>query len=185
VRSAFPKPKINTRATQSGPTAHVPSALAGKQRKGQRPQGRLNGGTRESVRGDGRRVIEMDHGITVYPPAEDGEPWRAVFPENGQRRHRQAGTELGAGDWMLTQPRAPTAKLMPNLRAASSPSSALAGPCGRGGVHHLLHVRDRDVLAGDGCDDRGDEPLAQPHLSMGVLVGPLPDRATRRCLNSR
>jgi integrase len=35
----------------------------------------------------------MDHGITVYPPARDGDPWRAVFLENGERRHRQAATE--------------------------------------------------------------------------------------------
>jgi hypothetical protein len=44
--------------------------------------------------------------------------------------------------------------------------------CGRGGVHRLLHVRDLDVLAGDGRDDRGDEPLAQPPLGVGVLAGP-------------
>jgi hypothetical protein len=38
-------------------------------------------------------VIEMEHGITVYPPEADGEPWRAVFIENGARRFRQAATE--------------------------------------------------------------------------------------------
>jgi integrase len=29
----------------------------------------------------------------VYPPEADGEPWRAVFTENGQRRYRQGATE--------------------------------------------------------------------------------------------
>jgi hypothetical protein len=29
----------------------------------------------------------------VYPPQEDGEPWRAVFVENGRRRFREAVTE--------------------------------------------------------------------------------------------
>ena len=38
-------------------------------------------------------MIELDHGVTVYPPQADGEPWRAVFTENGQRRYRQAATE--------------------------------------------------------------------------------------------
>jgi integrase len=41
----------------------------------------------------GRVVIEMGHGITVYPPDETGSPWRAVFLENGARRFRQAATE--------------------------------------------------------------------------------------------
>jgi hypothetical protein len=40
-----------------------------------------------------RLIIEMDYGITVYPPETDGSPWRAVFPENGVRHFRQAATE--------------------------------------------------------------------------------------------
>ena len=40
-----------------------------------------------------REVIEMKFGITVYPPKANGEPWRAVFTENGRRRFRQASTE--------------------------------------------------------------------------------------------
>jgi integrase len=43
--------------------------------------------------GSARPVIEMDYGITVYPPEADGEPWRAVFIGNGVRRFRQAATE--------------------------------------------------------------------------------------------
>jgi hypothetical protein len=38
-------------------------------------------------------VIEVEGGITVYPPEAEGEPWRAVFTENGQRRYRQGATE--------------------------------------------------------------------------------------------
>jgi hypothetical protein len=53
----------------------------------------VDGDARESARSDGRTVIEMGHGITVYPPAEEGEPWRAVFVENGRRRYRQAASE--------------------------------------------------------------------------------------------
>jgi hypothetical protein len=29
----------------------------------------------------------------VYPPGADAEPWRAVFIEDGQRRHRRGATE--------------------------------------------------------------------------------------------
>jgi hypothetical protein len=35
----------------------------------------------------------MDSGILVYPPEAEGEPWRAVFTENGQRKYRQGATE--------------------------------------------------------------------------------------------
>jgi integrase len=51
------------------------------------------GEARGSVRDADRTVIELDHGVTVYPPQADGERWRAVFVENGQRRYRQAATE--------------------------------------------------------------------------------------------
>jgi hypothetical protein len=37
-------------------------------------------------------VIELEFGILVYAPETDGEPWRAVFAENGQRRYRQGAT---------------------------------------------------------------------------------------------
>jgi integrase len=40
-----------------------------------------------------RRVIDMGCGVTVYPPEAEGEPWRAVWVENGRRRFRQAATE--------------------------------------------------------------------------------------------
>ena len=50
------------------------------------------------------------------------------------------------------------------------------GALARGGrgVDRLLHVGDLDVLAGDGGDDRGHEPLAQPPLGVGVLGRPRP-----------
>jgi hypothetical protein len=38
-------------------------------------------------------VIELDFGVLVYPPEAGGEPWRAVFTENGQRKYRQGATE--------------------------------------------------------------------------------------------
>ena len=38
-------------------------------------------------------VVEVEGGITVYPPQRGGDRWRAVFTENGRRRYREAGTE--------------------------------------------------------------------------------------------
>ena len=55
----------------------------------------MSGGARESVRQPDRLVVEVGLGILVYPPQAAGEPWRAVFTENGQRRFRQAATEAG------------------------------------------------------------------------------------------
>jgi hypothetical protein len=53
----------------------------------------VTGDARESVRDTGHPVIELDFGILVYPPETDGEPWRATFTEDGQRRFRQGATE--------------------------------------------------------------------------------------------
>jgi integrase len=40
-----------------------------------------------------RPVIDLEWGITVYPPRKQGEPWRAVWVEDGRRRFREAVTE--------------------------------------------------------------------------------------------
>ena len=41
--------------------------------------------TRAATRGDGE-VIELDLGITVYPPRDKGGRWRAVWHEDGVRK---------------------------------------------------------------------------------------------------
>jgi len=41
----------------------------------------------------GRVVIELEWGVTVYPAREEGDRWRAVWYENGQRRQCEAVTE--------------------------------------------------------------------------------------------
>src|ERR1700733_7255133 len=43
--------------------------------------------------GDDRVVLEVGYGITVYPPVEEGERWRAVWYEDGQRRPAEAVRE--------------------------------------------------------------------------------------------
>ena len=40
-----------------------------------------------------RPVIDLEWGITVYPPRQQGDPWRAVWVEDGRRRFREAVTE--------------------------------------------------------------------------------------------
>jgi len=67
---------------------------AGRPGAGCPPRGpRVSGEARDSVRQSARPVIELDFGILVYPPETGGEPWRAVFTENGQRKCRQGATE--------------------------------------------------------------------------------------------
>src|ERR1039458_4126257 len=88
------KPKINTKTTQparSGASRRAPG------RGKARGSARVSGETRVALRGSDRVVIEVGGGITVSPPREAGEPWRAVWAEDGRRRFREAGTEAGLG----------------------------------------------------------------------------------------
>ena len=93
AQSAPARTKINTKVTQPAPgtvlTAPGRAARAGPPAAGPR----VSGEERDSVRQPDRPVIELDFGILVYPPETGGEPWRAVFTENGQRRFRQGATE--------------------------------------------------------------------------------------------
>jgi hypothetical protein len=53
--------------------------------------------TRAATRGDGE-VIELDLGITVYPPRQEGGRWRAVWLEDGERQQCESvsGEKLAA-----------------------------------------------------------------------------------------
>ena len=48
--------------------------------------------TRAATRGDGE-VIELDLGITVYPPKDRGGRWRAVWHEDGERQQCESVSE--------------------------------------------------------------------------------------------
>lgn len=48
--------------------------------------------TRSATRRDGN-VIELDHGITVYPPRSSGGRWRAVWYEDGERNQCESVSE--------------------------------------------------------------------------------------------
>jgi len=43
-----------------------------------------------------RMVVELDHGVTVYPAREPGGRWRAVWYEDGRRRQCEAASEVEA-----------------------------------------------------------------------------------------
>jgi hypothetical protein len=93
AQSALARTKINTKVTQPAP-GQPSRRPAGRPKPGRPPKGsRVSGDTRESVRQPDRPVIELEFGILVYPPETDGEPWRAVFTENGRRKFRQGATE--------------------------------------------------------------------------------------------
>jgi hypothetical protein len=48
--------------------------------------------TRAATRGDGE-VIELDLGITVYPPRGKGGRWRAVWHDDGERQQCESVSE--------------------------------------------------------------------------------------------
>src|SRR5215475_12291022 len=52
----------------------------------------VRGTGRAATRGGGE-VIELEHGITVYPAREEGGRWRAVWHENGERQQCEARSE--------------------------------------------------------------------------------------------
>jgi hypothetical protein len=95
---------------------------------------RVSGEARDSVRQPDRPVIELDFGILVYPPETGGEPWRAVFSENGQRRFRQGATE---------------AKLAAKLEKVRERLQADAANTERPGADLIRHYLDPDRLPAD------------------------------------
>ncbi len=93
AHAAAERTKINTEVTKVA-SGHGSRRPAGARTVARPPKGpRVSGSARESVRQPDRPVPELEFGILVYPPDADGEPWRAIFTENGQRRFLQGATE--------------------------------------------------------------------------------------------
>ena len=134
AQAALTRTKINTKPTQLARKADP--AFQGRPRAGRPSQGhRVSGDARSSARDASRVVVGLEHGITVYLPEADGEPWRAVFRENGQRRCRQGATE---------------AKLAAKLEKVRERLAACALNMELPGVALLAHYLDPDRLpAGD------------------------------------
>jgi integrase len=97
VLEAPPQSKIPTKIPQpsragarrpAGPARGGPRSL-----RAARPGALLLGDARPATRGDGRVVLELECGVTVYPARGEGGRWRAVWMENGTRRQCEAATE--------------------------------------------------------------------------------------------
>lgn len=140
ARVAPSRTKINTEVTQLA--SRQPSRRSpGRVQPGRpaRQPARVGGDARGSVRDPSRQVVEMDCGITVYPPEMEGEPWRAVFTENGQRRYRQAATE---------------ARLAAKLEKVRERLEADAPNLERPGADLITYYLDPDRLPPDRCWSR-------------------------------
>ena len=100
-------------------------------------------------------MIELEHGITVYPPEADGEPWRAVFVENGARRFRQGATE---------------AKLVGKLEKVRERLVVEASNMERPGADLIAHYLAPDRLP---VEDRWSRKHAWPTLGSPGSTGSL------------
>jgi hypothetical protein len=84
--------KIPTKSPQ--PARGRASRPAGRVADVHRPPARfLVGGAGCAATRGGGEVIELEHGITVYPAREGNGRWRAVWYEDGERQQCQAATE--------------------------------------------------------------------------------------------
>src|SRR5258708_34721575 len=89
-------PKSTTKNPQGpGPGAKGPAPAGVRARRAAQGAALVNGDLREGNRGEGRVVVEVAGGITVYPARHAGDRWRAVWYEDGQRRQGQSVTETG------------------------------------------------------------------------------------------
>ena len=87
--------KIPTESPQlaRGPASRARKAAAARTKATGPAAGRVVGvDTRAATRGDGE-VIELDLGITVYPPRDKGGRWRAVWHEDGERQQCESVSE--------------------------------------------------------------------------------------------
>ncbi len=96
ARTALSYPKITTKNPQQprvGGKGLTPAGV--RARRAAQGAVLVSGDPREGTRGEGRVVVEVAGGITVYPARHAGDRWRAVWYENGQRRQCQSVTEAG------------------------------------------------------------------------------------------
>jgi integrase len=93
AQSAPARAKIPTENPQPPrPGASGPAARTRSARTSSRPAV-LSGTGRAATRSSGRVVVELEWGVTVYPARREGDRWRAVWYENGQRRQCEAVAE--------------------------------------------------------------------------------------------
>jgi integrase len=92
VQAASPSSKIPTTSPQ--PSSGKAARRAGRASAVRPAPGRvLTSGTGRAATRGGGEVIELEHGITVYPAREDHGRWRAVWQEDGKREQCEAASE--------------------------------------------------------------------------------------------
>jgi hypothetical protein len=121
--------KIPTKSPQPG---RKPARAAGRAKAGRPAPGRVlaTGTGRAAARGGGE-VIELEHGITVYPAREEPGRWRAVWYEDGQRQQCEAASEE---------------KLAARLEKVTERLAAGAPDMKRPGAALIAHYLDPDRL---------------------------------------
>jgi integrase len=133
AQSASVRTKIPTKNPQPAP-ARVTRPARPQARRAARSRAFASGAGRPATRGDGNPVIELEHGITVYPAREGRDRWRAVWHENGKRRQCEAVSEE---------------RLAARLEKVSERLSADAPNMERTGADLTAHYLDPDRLPAD------------------------------------
>jgi integrase len=114
-------PSRTRKPTKNPQPARAGASSPARARAGRAPRGLVfaGGAGRPATRGDGNPVIELEHGITVYPAREGQDRWRAVWYENGSRRQCEAvsGERLAARLEKVTERLAADAPNMERLGA--------------------------------------------------------------------
>ncbi|HXS67143.1 MAG TPA: hypothetical protein VN767_30160 [Streptosporangiaceae bacterium] len=93
----------------------------------------VSGTWRAAARGEGE-VIELEHGITVYPARSEGGRWRAVWQEDGKRQQCEAASQE---------------RLVGKLEKVTERLAADASNMKRPGVDLIAHYLDPDRLPAD------------------------------------
>jgi integrase len=187
IPTKIPQP---ARAGANRPTS--PAGGAPRSRRAAQPGVQLRGNARAANRRDGRVVVEVEGGVTVYPAREQGGRWRAVWYEDGVRRQCEAASEdrlaarlekvterLMADAPNLERPGADLIAwyLSPDRHPAARPWSAKHADTQR----RLCERFAAPVLAAITCQD-----IKVAHMQRAVNAAPTPGEGARlhRCLSA-
>jgi len=133
AQSAPSRTRIPTKIPQPARAGASRPARA-KARRAARSPVLAGGAGRPATRGDGKPVIELEYGITVYPAREGQDRWRAVWYENGNRRQCEAVSEE---------------RLAARLEKVTERLAADAPNMERTGADLIAHYLDPDRLPAD------------------------------------
>lgn len=95
AQSALSRSKIPTNPQLAHTSAGKSAPGRVRSRRVARVSRLIAGELREGTRGEGRAVLELANGVTVYPAQFEGDRWRTVWTEDGRRRDCQDQTETG------------------------------------------------------------------------------------------